>query len=297
MEVLRALAAVVDRPAAVSDRLWELLELPARPDAAAHTDLFTFELPPYASVYLGQEGMLGGEARDRVAGFFRALSVVPPAEPDHLVVLLHAAADLAQAEAAAVTPHRVAQHRRARAALLREHMLPWLPAYLDAVTDTAAEPYRSWAVLLDQAVRRHADELGTGNELPAHLAASTGLPDPRRDGPEDFVTALLVPARTGMILTRRMLAHAARELGVGLRIGERRYVLAHLLDQAPAPVLAWLAERATQSAEGHATTLAWTGPSATSWHERAVATAALLREVADEAALVTESLTTSRTPG
>lgn len=283
MELLRALAAVAARPADVPDQLVELLELPARPETAAHTDLFVFELPPYASVYLGAEGMLGGEARDRVAGFFRALSVTPPAEPDHLVVLLHAAADLARAEAAAVTPDRVAQHRRARAALLREHLLPWLPAYLAAVADTAAEPYRAWAVLLDQALRRHADELGTGDDLPAHLPAVDGLPDPRTAESDEFVTALLVPARTGVTVTRSMLARAARELGLGLRIGERRYVLSQLLAQAPAPVLAWLGRQATASADRHATTLAWTGPSAAFWCERAAATAALLSEVAEQA--------------
>ena len=32
--------------------------------------------------------MLGGEARDRIAGFWRALGLVPPPEPDHLAVML-----------------------------------------------------------------------------------------------------------------------------------------------------------------------------------------------------------------
>lgn len=291
MELLRALAALLDPPAAVPDRLVELLELPARPDVAAHTDLFTFELPPYASVYLGEQGMLGGHARDRVAGFFRALSVTPPAEPDHLAVLLHAAADLADAETRAPTRDALARHRQARTALLREHLLSWLPAYLDAVAATAAEPYQTWAELLAHTLQRHADELGPGDDAPAHLTATTSLPDPRTHDPGDFVAALLVPARTGTVITRATLARAAHELDIGLRIGERRYVLGHLLDQAPAPLLAWLAERAADAAGRHATTLAWAGPSAACWHDRATATAALLADLADDAARATAAPT------
>lgn len=283
MELLRALAAVIDRPDRVPGDLLELLELPGRPDPAAHTHVFTFELPPYASVHLGEEGMLGGEARDRVAGFFRALSATPPAEPDHLVVLLHAAADLADAEAAAADADVVAWHRRARAALLREHLLPWAPAYLAAVADVAVEPYRSWARLAQQVLRHQTGELGAGDDLPAHLAGAAPLADPRADAGEDVAGVLLAPVRTGMVVTRSMLARAADELGLGLRIGERRYVLANLLDQAPSAVLAWLARHAASSSRRHGGELAWSGPSAAFWRDRAAASAALLDDLAGDA--------------
>src|SRR4029453_9462546 len=89
MELFRALAVLVeppDRPGAA--RVAEALGLGGAPEASAYTELFVFQLYPYASVYLGAEGMLGGEARDRVAGFWRALSLVPPAEADHLALML-----------------------------------------------------------------------------------------------------------------------------------------------------------------------------------------------------------------
>ena len=63
-------------------------ELEGAIDSSAYMDLFGFQLYPYASVYLGSEGMLGGEARDRIAGFWRAIGEPPPSEPDHLAVLL-----------------------------------------------------------------------------------------------------------------------------------------------------------------------------------------------------------------
>jgi hypothetical protein len=66
----------------------DLLDLGPLPGEAEYTELFLFQLTPYASVYLGPEGMLGGEALDRIAGFWRALQQEPPVEPDHLAVML-----------------------------------------------------------------------------------------------------------------------------------------------------------------------------------------------------------------
>src|SRR6185295_7023627 len=87
MELLRALAVLAEFPGPEHARLGELLQLPGAPSRAEHTELFEFQLWPYASVYLGPEAMLGGESRDRVAGFWRALQLTPPPEPDHLSVL------------------------------------------------------------------------------------------------------------------------------------------------------------------------------------------------------------------
>jgi TorA maturation chaperone TorD len=58
------------------------------PQAHEHTEVFGLQLYPYASVYVGPEGMLGGEARDRIAGFWRVLRLTPATEPDHLATLL-----------------------------------------------------------------------------------------------------------------------------------------------------------------------------------------------------------------
>jgi hypothetical protein len=56
-----------------------------------------------------------------------------------------------------------------------------------------------------------------------------------------------------LILTRSDHAAAARELGLGLRVGERRFALRCLLDQAPEPVLAWLQIEALRQAKMHRT--------------------------------------------
>src|ERR1044072_6916616 len=123
MELFRALAVLVEpprRPGAA--RVAEALGLGALPEASAYTDLFVFQLYPYASVYVGAEGMLGGEARDRVAGFLKALGHDVPAEPDHPALLLGTYAELCEAERAGG-----ARVRGARRALLWEDLLWSVP--------------------------------------------------------------------------------------------------------------------------------------------------------------------------
>src|SRR5918911_4254765 len=128
MELFRALAVLAEPPTVKAARVAEALELGELPTADEYTELFVFQLYPYASVYLGSEGMIGGEARDRVAGFWRALGQMPPAEPDHLSVMLALYARLCELEEEESGGR--ANWHRARRAFLWEHLLSWLPVYL-----------------------------------------------------------------------------------------------------------------------------------------------------------------------
>ena len=64
MELFRALAVLAEPPTLRSARVAEALELGVLPTAEEYTELFIFQLCPYASVYLGAEGMIGGEANE-----------------------------------------------------------------------------------------------------------------------------------------------------------------------------------------------------------------------------------------
>jgi TorA maturation chaperone TorD len=237
MELLRALAAFAEEPGPAHPRLADLLDLPSAPDAAVFTECFVFTLYPYASVHLGPEGQLGGVARDRVAGFFRALDAVPGPEPDHLAVLLTAYSQAREGP-------RDGAAGRAADALLHEHLLSWLPLYLARVRALAPPPYPDWALLLERVLRADAAQRPRQDLLSLHLrAAPRGHPAP--DGSrDDFLAWLLAPVRSGMVLTGSDLRRAAVELGLGVRVGERRFVLKALLDQDPAAVLRWLADHA-----------------------------------------------------
>jgi len=286
MELLRALAALSEPPGPDQARIAVALELPA-PSAADHTDLLGLQLMPYASVYVGAEGMIGGEARDRIAGFWRALGLVPPAEPDHLAALLALYAALADDERAQAAAAHAALRRQARAALLHEHLLSWLDPWLAKLAEIAPPSYAAWGELLADALRLEAAALLDGGEPPpAHLRAAPPLEPPQRTGGTAFLEALLAPARSGLVLVRDDLARAARELGIGARIAERRYMLCHLLAQDPARTLCWLQDEAERAALRPA---AVAGPAAAAhWKDRAAATADVLG--AARAAITTEVL-------
>jgi len=262
MELFRALAAYCEGPTAA---VAAALDLPV-PAAADHAELFTFQLYPYASVYVGADGMLGGEAADRVAGFWRAVGVTPPAEPDHLAALLGLYAAFAEGQGD--------RARHFRHALLWEHLLSWLPPWLARVEELAAEPYAGWARLLLAALVAEAEELGPPAVQPLHL---------RLAPPSAGLESVFAAVRSGVIVTRADLGRAARDLGLGLRQGERRYLLAALLAQDAASVASWLAGEAGHQAAIHRSVpLAWR-PVAEHWTARAEATAGEFGRLAHEA--------------
>lgn len=275
MELVRALAALAEFPGPAQRRLGELLGLPGTADPAEYTEVFMFQLYPYASVYAGAEGMLGGEAQDLAAGFWRALHRVPPAEPDHLAALLALYAALAESEEAESEPARRLLWRQSRKALLWEHLASWLFPYLDKLDEIAPSFYRAWGALLGKALTAELRPAGPDG-LPLHLRRAPALPDPRSEGAAAFLQGLLSPVRSGLVLVRADLTRAARDLELGLRIGERRFVLEALLAQDPERTLAWLAAEAHASAARHLRHEPATGEVARFWARRAEATAALL---------------------
>lgn len=278
-ELIRTLGAFSEVPGPEHGRMAAALGLERAPTRAEHTDLFLLQLHPYASVHLGPEGMLGGEGRDRVAGFWRALQLTPPTEPDHLATLLGLYATLREGEARQESERGRAVGLRARAALLGEHVASWVFPWLDGVMGVAADPYRGWARILRAALLGELREVGVFRELPLHLREAPPLSDPR-EGNGDFLAELLAPVRTGMIVTRADLIRAGRECGLGVRIGERRYTLEALVGQEPGAVFRWLEGEARAWARRHRRLEEELGPTGVFWRERAETTGRLLGKLA-----------------
>lgn len=247
-ELLRALGAVAGDPADARTAC-AALGLPV-PGNAEHTEVFVLNCPPYASLYVGAEGGLGGEATDRAAGFWRAIGLPPPAEPDHLSALLGLYARLGEAAAEARAPATAGALTRARHALFWEHLWPWLPGYLDAVHDLGTPALARWACLVRRALL--AERGGhPGGRLPLALRAAPA-PATEPGGTGELLDLLTVPVRSGLVLTRRSLAAGADAAGAGQRIGERRFALRAMLEQAPAQTLGWLAGEAARWSRRHA---------------------------------------------
>jgi len=246
-ELLRALGAVAG-DLADARTACAALGLPV-PGNAEHTEVFVLNCPPYASVYLGAEGGLGGEAADRAAGFWRAIGITPPAEPDHLTALLSLYARLGEAAGQTRVRATAGALTRARRALFWEHLWPWLPGYLDAVDDLGTPALAPWARLARRALQ--ADRGGhPGGRLPLALRAAPA-PVTEPGGTDDLLDMLTAPVRGGFVLTRRRLAAAADGAGAGYRVGERRFALRAMLDQAPDETLSWLSGEAARWSARH----------------------------------------------
>jgi len=292
-ELFRALGVLAEAPGAAQAALAAALDLPGMPAPEAHTAVLVLGAHPYASVYLGAEGMLGGEAGDRVAGFWRAIGLAPPSDADHLTRLLGLYAHLTEEEAEGGAHARAAG--RARAVLLEEHLLSWVPVFAGKVAALGDPCYAAWAtLLLDALVGEAAADREVGRAPGALPAALREAPAPggTDGGAAELAASLLAPVRTGMVLAASDLARIARQLGLGLRIGERRYTLRALLEQDASGVLGALAGEAAAWEARHRALGDSVGPSAPWWAERARAAAAWL-----DAAVAEAGVAAGRLPG
>jgi len=267
-ELLRALGALTILTPPTGDAITGALGLP-RWCPSDHTRVFILELPPYASIHLGPEGKLGGEGADRVAGIWRALGLDPPADVDHLAAILALYAELGDAAESCATAVARSRLDHARTTVLWEHLLSWVPGYLAALADDPV--VAPWARLTREALRREA---ALSSPVTRLAAALRDAPEPVHAdlGYDELLDALVVPVRTGYVLTYEDLSVAARRLGVGLRRGERRFALDAMLGQSPAPTLEWLA--------GHARRWSHLHEQGSWWARRAAGTAHTLYSLA-----------------
>lgn len=282
MEVLRALGSLIEAPAPQHARIAAALGLPEVPGPAVYGKVVEFQRYPYASVYLGPEGMMGGDARDRIAGFRRALGVegdaADPAAHDHLASLLALLASLERWRGEEPRPARAALLEEARVTLFWEHVASWANPYLATFEGCGAPFHAAWASLLGVALDEVAARMALPDYLPRALREAPALADPREEGGAAFIASLLAPVRSGVILLRDDLERLGAQTGMACRAGERRYVLGAFLAQDPGAALDWLSRHARERAR----TVAATGPPpiARWWAGRATESGALLAGLA-----------------
>jgi hypothetical protein len=246
-ELLRALGAIALSPPPDSDVLCAAAGLP-RISGEEYTAAFILAAPPFAAIHLGAEGKLGGEALDRVEGFWRAAGQRPPDEADHLGVLLMSYAWLREAAAASAAAARAAE------VLFHEHIWSFAPGYLSAVATLSQAPMTAWAELTLKSLQAEQAVLPPEAGHHALPLALRSAPGPLSDAAafDEVLDAAVAPVRSGIILTQAELVAGAAEIGVGYRRGERRYALRAMLEQDKAQTLRWLGGLAERWKSRHA---------------------------------------------
>src|SRR5699024_1586829 len=160
------------------------------------------------------------------ADFRRLLGADPGQEPDELSALL---ADYAELLAQADDDAR-AQH--ARAAMLWEHLLPWVTLYLDSLARSAPPPYDNWALLTRDVLYLEAVAIAAPDQLPLHLRGAPPAADLfEAESADRAIRMLLSPIESGVVWTRSDLTRAITTLRIGPMQNSRLFIIKHLLEQ------------------------------------------------------------------
>ncbi len=229
-DTLSALRQVPGLPVALPDRI------DADEAGAAHVRIAQTELFPYEGVFLHEGGLLGGDAaaalRDRRAGV--GLGTPRELEPDHLAEELRLLAWLCGAEAEGLTDGADVAHVRAeQRAVLDQHLLRWLPAFVAAVQGLSlagTEALYAWSagMLLDLVLAWRAELPGTAStwSLPD---LRPGLLDDERTGLARIARRLCTPALCGAFLSQAAIRRVGRRHDLPGGFGKRWQVLESVL--------------------------------------------------------------------
>lgn len=208
--------------------------------AAGYHSLFHFNLLPYESVFLGEDGLLGSELTGQVTARYQAAGFRPDddaASPDHLGVELSFMAFLGAAEAqawAAEQPERAARLQEEQAAFLLNHLLRWLPPLAIALRRQTQPFYAGVGDLTLALAADHLQTLAASPAPPWQLPPPPALLSQRQTGLKEVAGFLMTPAYSGFYMGRDDVTGLARRRGLPRGFGKRAEMLTHLMKAAAA---------------------------------------------------------------
>lgn len=236
----------------LTDKLWSVVQrvpelAAAAPEAfdadeaaAIHYQLFGLNVFPYASLYLDDEGRIGGPVTDYVRHQFRPIDLgieLSQESADHLgheLIFLgfitgaeaDAQADSAEAE--------IARMQHIQRQFLDRHLLWWLPVFTHAVRRQKHSFYRTLAELTLELVLDHRAALApeVAGPLTPALDDPPDVLEDESTGLKDIAGFLTRPAWSGGYLSRDDITRLGRSERVPRGFGDRTQMLANLLRSA-----------------------------------------------------------------
>jgi TorA maturation chaperone TorD len=209
--------------------------------AAVHHTLFSFNIFPYAALFLTEEGLPGGETANQLLYLYQQAGYVPESSfvaADHLGHQLGFLAFLADAEAEAQQsqPEIVSLWQKRQHYFLEAHLLPWLLPCLVAVEQADSPFFATIAQLTYTLVLTHFAELSSA-EATSPPAVDNTAEKPRlladdRTGLREIAHFLLTPCLSGLFLSSQAVGSMARQLDLPRGFGNREQVLLNLVRTA-----------------------------------------------------------------
>lgn len=260
--------------------------------AADHQHLFGFNVFPYQSIFLDPSGLLGGDIPEGVllcyqeAGF----DVQTGSESaDHIGHELHLLAFLSGQEAKTRQDGRSEILQRTielQHDFLDRHLLPWLPALVQALSRQKHPFYSALAGLTLDLVAEHRASRKLSPAVDFQLARPPKLLEDEKTGLKEIVGYLLRPVYSGIYLSRDDIGRLARQRSLPRGFGDRQQMFLNLLRSAANyGGLAAILEQLQSLAESWAETYAEMAfdpalaPFASQWHSRAAGTTNILDEM------------------
>lgn len=206
-------------------------------DAAAHHQLFAFNVFPFESIFLDASGLLGGDVTRRVQMAYRMSGLTVDTagtEADHVGLELAALAQLC-AHAAGAEPVQTHQQLSRQRRFLEAHLLRWLPALRLAVAQQGDGFYTAVSSLTLSLAADHYRDLLAQDAAEQEDFALPEAPDllqSDKTSLKDIATFLVTPPYGGTYFSRDDVSRVARGLQLPRGFGSRQQMLHNLMRTA-----------------------------------------------------------------
>jgi TorA maturation chaperone TorD len=213
--------------------------------AASHHALFQFNVFAFESFFLSVDGLVGGEQTAIVNQRYANLgfrSLLPANQADHLGQELACLAFLVEQEADACEADLPTLAKRVRAKqghFLQENLLRWAPACLLAIQNQTNPFFAQLAELTLDLLLAHFAAVATPPLGESAVSIATDLLPPVQNilandktGFKEIANFLLLPAFSGIYLSRDHIGQLGRQFDLPRGFGSREMMLLNLLRTA-----------------------------------------------------------------
>lgn len=207
--------------------------------AASHHELFQFNIFPYESFFLGEDGLVGGDVTAVVNQLYFQLgwqTAVTATEADHLGQELACLAFLVTKEAEAWESDQTAtanDWQTRQQLFLQSHLLRWIPTCLLAIQQQPDPFFAQLAQVTLELLLAHADALAKRATAPlSFLPPPQNILADEKTGFKEIIHFLLLPALSGIYLSRDNIGQLGRQFDLPRGFGSRETMLLNLLRTA-----------------------------------------------------------------